>query len=150
MGTPLHIAALSGHVEAVKNILLHGGSTSIQDAAGAIPLHRAAIAGSAGAVHALVSAAPRTVNTPFSRTAGTALHSAAYLGHVSVLEALMDAGASPCLRNRDGELPIDMYIAEDHDQVAIEAEETPVVDEAARKRVIDILRSGTVGCGADL
>merc|ERR1712113_998672 len=94
--------------------------------------------------------APRTVNMPFSRTAGTALHSAAYLGHIAVLEALLDAGASPCSRNRDGELPIDRYVEEDDDEVAKSIDETPVVEEAARDRVISLLRSGTVGCGADL
>merc|ERR1712217_212454 len=119
-------------------------------ASGAIALHRAAIAGSAGAVRALVQSAPKTVDAPFSRTAGTALHSAAYMGHLSVIEALLEAGASPCVRNRDGELPIDRYIEEDEDEVAKITEEEPVVDEASRARVLSLLRSGTVGCGGDL
>merc|ERR1712187_691781 len=95
--TPLHIAALSGHATAVSCLLSHGAPTTLRDATGALPLHRAALAGSAGAVRELVRAEPTTVDERFYRTAGTALHSAAYMGHLAVLETLLEAGASPCM-----------------------------------------------------
>merc|ERR1719461_2471286 len=70
----------------------------------------------------------------------SALHSAAYLGHVRVLEALLDAGASPCARNGAGELPIDRFVEEDEDEVAKEFQEDPVVEENARRRVFALLQ----------
>lgn len=148
--TPLHIAALSGHTEAVSRLLAFGASPNAWDATGALPLHRAALAGSAGAVRELTRAAPGAVDARLARTSGTALHAAAYLGHVPVLEALLEAGASPCARDRHGELPIDRYVEEDDDQVSQLLQEPPVVAEAARHRVVAILRGGTLGCGADL
>lgn len=148
--TPLHIAALSGHGAAVDVLLQHGARADVQDDAGALPLHRAALAGSAGAARSLAKAALEQVDARFSRTDGTALHSAAYLGHVRVLEALLDAGASPCARNGAGELPIDRFVEEDEDEVAKVFEEEPVVEKKARRRVLALLQGGTLGCGADL
>jgi len=148
--TPLHIAALSGHGAAVDGLLQHGARADVQDDAGALPLHRAALAGSVSAARSLAKAAPEQVDARFSRTDGTALHSAAYLGHVRVLEALLDAGASPCARNGAGELPIDRFVEEDEDEVAKHFQEDPVVEDKARRKVLALLQGGTLGCGADL
>jgi len=145
--TPLHIAALSGHTEAVVRLLELRARGDARDIAGATPLYRAALAGSADALRALARAAPAAIDARFARTAGTALHAAVYLGHAPVLEALLEVGASPCLRNKDGELPIERFVEEDNDEVAVLAEEPPVVNKESRERVVDLLAARTAKCG---
>lgn len=144
--TPLHIAAISGHNAVVQGLLRRGARALVQDASGVSPLHRAALAGSAGCVGLLATAAPDSIDMRQSRTQGTALHAAAYLGHTAVIKALLAAGASPCVRDREGRLPIDRWVEEDHDEVAKIAEEVPVVDEENRADVISLLKTGSMGC----
>eukprot|EP00931_Biecheleriopsis_adriatica_P066839 TRINITY_DN41092_c0_g1_i1.p1 TRINITY_DN41092_c0_g1~~TRINITY_DN41092_c0_g1_i1.p1 ORF type:complete len:245 (+),score=37.98 TRINITY_DN41092_c0_g1_i1:118-852(+) len=147
--TPLHIAALSGHAEVVQRLLQRRALPSTFDASGATALHRAALAGSEGCVALLARAAPKKVDQRQHRTEGTALHAAAYLGHTAVIQALLSAGASPCLRDREGRRPIDRWVEEDHDLVAVIAEEPPVVDEENRKDVIRLLHEGSRACSRE-
>lgn len=144
--TPMHIAALSGHVEIIRRLLQKGAHPGIWDASGATPLHRAALSGIEDCVALLAQAAPQQVDQRQQRTDGTALHAAAYLGHTNVIKTLLEAGASPCLRDRKGRLPINRWVEEDHDLVAQVAEESPVVDEENRKDVISLLREGSLAC----
>lgn len=148
--TPLHLAALSGHGEVAEQLLALRARADAWDVAGSLPLHRAALAGSTAVVRALLAASPGLVDAPSRRTGGTALHAAAYLGHIAVCHVLLRAGASPCTRNRDGELPIDRFVEEDEDQVSSFLEEQPVVSLETRAEVIDLLRGGPSGCRADL
>eukprot|EP00927_Polykrikos_kofoidii_P075404 TRINITY_DN71581_c0_g1_i1.p1 TRINITY_DN71581_c0_g1~~TRINITY_DN71581_c0_g1_i1.p1 ORF type:complete len:248 (-),score=46.44 TRINITY_DN71581_c0_g1_i1:25-768(-) len=149
--TPVHIASLSGHEQCVARLLKHGASADARDKAGATPLYRAAMAGSAGTVRVLAKASPKSVDARFPRTKGTALHTAAYLGHVAVIEALLEVGASPCIRNDDEELPMERFVDEDEDAVATVIGETPVVGKVERQRVIDMLRDRSKRCSkADL
>eukprot|EP00929_Paragymnodinium_shiwhaense_P069727 TRINITY_DN35181_c0_g1_i1.p1 TRINITY_DN35181_c0_g1~~TRINITY_DN35181_c0_g1_i1.p1 ORF type:complete len:272 (+),score=49.69 TRINITY_DN35181_c0_g1_i1:67-816(+) len=145
--TPLHVAAISGHADVAALLIKRKAPVQAQDSSGAQPLHRAALAGSADVVRLLTSAAPKAVDALYPRTGGTALHSAAYLGHAPVLEALLAVKASPCIRNKEGDLPLDRYIEEDSDDVAAVLEESPVVDGETRKRVYDLLVSATRQCG---
>ncbi|CAE7208956.1 ANKK1 [Symbiodinium sp. CCMP2592] len=144
--SPLHIAALSGHTEAVQLLLARRADPAVGDGSGATPLHRAALAGAAGCVAVLAQSAPGQLDVAQRRTGGTALHAAAYLGHVNVIEELLRAGASPCSRDHQGRLPLDRWVEEDHDEVAKIAEEPPVVDDANRKAVVSLLWTASRAC----
>eukprot|EP00439_Symbiodinium_sp_Y106_P037450 s1410_g4.t1 len=95
--SPLHIAALSGHTEAVQLLLARRADPAVGDGSGSTPLHRAALAGAAGCVAVLAQSAPGQLDVAQRRTGGTALHAAAYLGHVNVIEELWASGATAAI-----------------------------------------------------
>ncbi|KAM0335464.1 hypothetical protein ACHAQA_000512 [Verticillium albo-atrum] len=92
--TPLHLAALRGRVDIIKE--LRGSiSPENQDRNGNTPLHWASSQGHAAAAKALLDqgASVRARDDYGS----TPLHSASGAAHVAVVEVLLEAGASPSL-----------------------------------------------------
>ncbi len=89
--TPLHVAALWGHVDIVQMLLKHKADPNAHNNAGMAPLHGAAMAGHMEVVQLLlehgaeVNAADNIGNTP--------LYFAAWDGHEAVAKLLLDHGA---------------------------------------------------------
>ena len=92
---PLHLAAAKGHEQAVIRLLCHGAKASVRNGFGQTPLHRAACAGMAMIVVALLEADPSDVNwKDFSEDSNTALHLAAEDGHFDVVRLLREIGGA--------------------------------------------------------
>lgn len=93
--TPLHLAALHGHADAVRSLLAAGAGLAVDalSAEGFSPLHNAALNGHAEVVRALLSAG---ASASQAHPCGpTALHLAARGGHAAAVELLLGAGAPP-------------------------------------------------------
>ncbi|KAK3436036.1 hypothetical protein EUGRSUZ_C00688 [Eucalyptus grandis] len=89
--TPLHIAAMLGHLDFVKEILAQKAEmASVQDSQGSTPLHLAAAKGYLNIVESLVRAYPDTCSY-CDKYKRNPLHVAAMKGHVNVLENLVGA-----------------------------------------------------------
>ncbi|KAF8040636.1 hypothetical protein BT93_B2762 [Corymbia citriodora subsp. variegata] len=87
--TPLHIAAMLGHLNFVKEILARKAEmASVQDSQGSVPLHLAAAKGYINIVESLVRAHPDICffRDKYKRNP---LHVAAMKGHVDVLKNLV-------------------------------------------------------------
>lgn len=90
---PLHLAAAKGHEQAVIRLLCHGAKASTRNIFGQTPLHRAACAGQALVVVALLESDASSVDwKDFSEDANTALHLAAEDGHFDVVRLLREIG----------------------------------------------------------
>lgn len=96
----LHVAALTGNVEAVRQHIAAGSDLDEKDAYGSTPLIIAATFGRTEVARALLEggADPDLTNNDD----GTALHAAAFLGRVEIVEALLEAGANKYLRDGAG------------------------------------------------
>jgi uncharacterized protein len=90
--TALHVAAFAGQREAVRALVAGGADPNAFESARYDILTIAAVAGDGELVRLAVSlgANPRLVTSPYT---GTALIAAAHLGHVAVVQALIEAGA---------------------------------------------------------
>ncbi|KAK3436040.1 hypothetical protein EUGRSUZ_C00694 [Eucalyptus grandis] len=89
--TPLHIAAMLGHLDFVKEILAQKAEmASVQDSQGSTPLHLAAAKGYLNIVESLVRAYPDACSF-CDKYKRNPLHVAAMKGHVNVLENLVGA-----------------------------------------------------------
>jgi ankyrin repeat protein len=80
------------------------------------PLFWAAGAGDVSAVKALLQAngSLSVINKPNMRSGHTALHEAAWHGHVEVVDVLLRAGANVIAQNQDGRLPLHEAASEGH------------------------------------
>ncbi len=99
--TPLHLAALGGHVECVKMLLRKSANAAVLANAatsyGATPLHEAAMRGSVEVVKLLLAAGANPLAQ--NRLGETALHLAMSQGHKEVGKVLLESG--PLLNMRD-------------------------------------------------
>ncbi len=98
----LHDAALYGLPEAVRALLQRGADPNAAELGGHAPLYRA----KSGEVARELIAAGAALEAKSGPTQGTALHQAARHGHVSVVLALLEAGADVGARDRKGETPL--------------------------------------------
>ena len=103
--TPLHLAASTGSVPAIKALLDAGAKVDMIDHAGWTALHFAAECGRTEAVRVLLPVM-KSLNWPFHRVTGqeqylTALTMATRCGRTEIINTLIAAGADPNLATRD-------------------------------------------------
>ncbi|KAI9704499.1 MAG: hypothetical protein M1820_005573 [Bogoriella megaspora] len=100
--TPLHDAAREGHVEIVNELLSRGANIDarLRSAADETPLHQAIRNG--GHLEVVKELLAAGANPDAARTSNhTALHDAAYAGHLRIAELLLEYGADPNVRGHD-------------------------------------------------
>jgi truncated hemoglobin YjbI/ankyrin repeat protein len=100
--TLLHDAAMAGVGELAAMLIRSGADPDAKETVGHTPLYRA----STGDVARVLLAAGTVADVTSGPTRGTALHQAARHGFVSVVQALLDHGASIDARDAKGETPL--------------------------------------------
>ncbi|KAG7501665.1 BRCA1-associated RING domain protein 1 [Solea senegalensis] len=103
--TLLHLAAIKGDVEAVKQLLDQGADPNLKDNAGWTPLHEACNLGHIAVVEALISNGA-LLNTPGYEN-DSPLHDAVRNGHSAIVKLLLQLGASQNVLNLYGKRPAD-------------------------------------------
>ncbi|XP_031714195.1 BRCA1-associated RING domain protein 1 isoform X1 [Anarrhichthys ocellatus] len=106
--TLLHLAAIKGDVEAVKELLDQGADPNLKDHAGWTPLHEACNLGHLVVVEVLVSRGA-LLNTPGYEN-DSPLHDAVRNGHPAVVKLLLQFGASRNILNLYGKRPADYAV----------------------------------------
>ncbi|XP_028446589.1 BRCA1-associated RING domain protein 1 isoform X2 [Perca flavescens] len=107
--TLLHLAAIKGDVEAVKELLDQGADPNLKDNAGWTPLHEACNLGHLALVDVLVSRGA-LLNTPGYEN-DSPLHDAARNGHTAIVKLLLQLGASQNVLNLYGKRPADYAVS---------------------------------------
>ena len=100
--TLLHDAALVGETEFAEVLIRSGVDPDAKEAEGHTPLYRA----STGDVARVILAAGAAVDAVSGPAQGTALHQAARRGYVSVVQALLDHGATIDARDAKYQTPL--------------------------------------------
>ncbi|KAJ8352848.1 hypothetical protein SKAU_G00243240 [Synaphobranchus kaupii] len=103
--TPLHLAAIKGDVEAVRELLDQGADPNFKDHAGWTPLHEACNLGHEGVVEVLLQQGA-LLNTPGYQN-DSPLHDAVRNGRTGVARLLVGRGASLDVLNTFGLRPTD-------------------------------------------
>jgi CubicO group peptidase (beta-lactamase class C family) len=106
---PLHVAALQGNVDAIRQHIEAGSDLNEKDVFGSTPLVVAATFGRIKAVRALIEAGADM--EIMSNEGSTPLHIAAFLGHKEIVGVLLDGGADRYLRNFAGATALDIVSA---------------------------------------
>jgi CubicO group peptidase (beta-lactamase class C family) len=99
----LHMAVLTGNLDAIRAHIAAGSDLNQRDAFGSTPLIVAATFGRTAAARALIEGGA-DLNLA-GADGGTALHTAAFLGRIEIVQALLDAGADKYLRDNAGNTP---------------------------------------------
>ncbi|TKS67349.1 BRCA1-associated RING domain protein 1 [Collichthys lucidus] len=107
--TLLHLAAIKGDVEAVKELLDQGVDPNLKDNAGWTPLHEACNLGHLAVVEVLVSSGA-LLNTPGYKN-DSPLHDAVRNGHTAIVKVLLQHGASQHVLNLHGKRPADYAVS---------------------------------------
>ncbi|HEY8555376.1 MAG TPA: ankyrin repeat domain-containing protein [Burkholderiales bacterium] len=102
--TALTLAAARGFDGVVRLLLDRGADPNVRDVYGWTALMRAADAGRAASVRALLGV-PRTEVDARDESGHSALHHAAAQGYEDIVQLLIDAGADPAARDREGRTP---------------------------------------------
>ena len=128
----LHLAALQGNVEAIRQHIAAGSDLDQIDAYGSTPLLVATTFGRPDAARALAEAG---ADLDIGNAEGsTPLHVAAYLGRSAIVGLLLEHRADPHTRNDDGATPYDMA----------------AVPVAYDRPLLDQLRAGLAPLGLEL
>ncbi len=113
-GVSLHMAALQGNLDAVRQHIKAGSDVNEKDAFGSTPLIIAATFDKTEVARALIEAgADLDIR---NNDGATALHAAAFLCRSEIVEALLDGGANKYMRDNDGTTPMDA-VADPFDDV---------------------------------
>ncbi|XP_041856748.1 BRCA1-associated RING domain protein 1 isoform X2 [Melanotaenia boesemani] len=107
--TSLHLAAIKGDVEAVRELLDQGVDPNLKDNAGWTPLHEACNLGHLAVVEVLVSRGA-LLNTPGYEN-DSPLHDAVRNGHPAIVKRLLQLGASQNVLNLHGKRPADYAVS---------------------------------------
>ncbi|KAJ4918996.1 hypothetical protein JOQ06_027885 [Pogonophryne albipinna] len=119
--SPLHLAAIKGNVEAVKEFLEQGADPNLKDNAGWTPLHEACNLGHLPVVEVLVSGGA-LLNTPGYQN-DSPLHDAVRNRHPAIVKLLLQQGASQNVLNRCGKRPADYAASPEMLEIFQEASE---------------------------
>ncbi|XP_020491318.2 BRCA1-associated RING domain protein 1 [Labrus bergylta] len=119
--TPLHLAAIKGDVEAVRELLDQGSDPNLKDNAGWTPLHEACNLGHLAVVEVLLSSGA-LLNTPGYEN-DSPLHDAVRNGHPAIVKLLLHHGASQNVLNLHGKRPADYAVSQEMRQIFQEASE---------------------------
>ena len=99
----IHLAALQGNIEVVRQHIEAGSDLNEKDAWGSTPLIIAATFGKTDVARALIEAGADVDIT--NNDGATTLHAAAFLCRTEIVEALLDNGANKYLRDNFGNTP---------------------------------------------
>ncbi|XP_047456624.1 BRCA1-associated RING domain protein 1 isoform X2 [Mugil cephalus] len=119
--TLLHLAAIKGDAEAVKELLDEGADPNLKDNAGWTPLHEACNLGHLAVVEVLVSRGA-LLNTPGYEN-DSPLHDAVRNGHSAIVKLLLKLGASQNVLNLFGKRPADYAVSAEMLEIFREASE---------------------------
>ncbi|XP_036966495.1 BRCA1-associated RING domain protein 1 isoform X1 [Acanthopagrus latus] len=119
--TLLHLAAIKGDVEAVKELLDQGADPNLKDNAGWTPLHEACNLGHLAVVEVLVSKGA-LLNTPGYEN-DSPLHDAVRNGHLAIVKLLLQLGASQSVLNLFGKRPSDYAVSLEMQEIFQKASE---------------------------
>ncbi|XP_038869980.1 BRCA1-associated RING domain protein 1 [Salvelinus namaycush] len=122
--TPLHLAAIKGDVETVKELLDQGADPNLKDNAGWTPLHEACNLGHQGVVEVLVERGGVLLNTPGYKN-DSPLHDAVRNGHTGIAMLLLQHGASQSVLNMFGLRPVDYAVTPEMQSILLAASEGP-------------------------
>ncbi len=103
--TPLHIAALYGHVDMVNMLLAQHASLDYTDYCRRTPLHCAIFSGKAAIVKALLTKKPSLVDQA-DNVCNTPLHYAVQAGNIEIVRLLCSHGAAVNVKNGQGNQPL--------------------------------------------
>lgn len=133
--TPLHIAAIKGDAEAVKELLDQGADPNLKDNAGWTPLHEACNLGHLTVVEILVSRGA-LLNTPGYEN-DSPLHDAVRNEHAAIVKLLLQLGASTNVLNLYGKRPADYAASREMLEIFQEATEgTPNANTTLRLAMV--------------
>jgi len=104
--TPLHIAACNGYTDVMKVLLDAGAGPMLKNNRGQTPLVLAAEGCQVEAAKALLAAGARPLRPEDAPFETTALHMAGERGPEELIALLLQAGASPELRDSKGRTPL--------------------------------------------
>jgi ankyrin repeat protein len=109
--TPLHVAALKGQAEVVRELLAAGADQTIADAYMlSLPVHKAASFGQTEVMKLLVADPrfPQIANAQGPFNGYTPLHDAVWHGYLQTARVLVEAGVRTDIRGWDGRTPADL------------------------------------------
>jgi CubicO group peptidase (beta-lactamase class C family) len=108
-GVSLHVAALQGNIDAVRQHIRAGSDLNEKDAYGSTPLTIAITFGKAEVARALIEAgADMEIR---DNNGSTPLHLAAFFCRTDIIKALLNKGANKYLRNNSGSTAFDIAAA---------------------------------------
>ncbi|XP_077989290.1 transient receptor potential cation channel subfamily A member 1-like [Glandiceps talaboti] len=139
MNTPLHLAALGGHLKTVELLIEKGADVMARNAILWTPLDCAASNGRPNCVKTLINAMHKIAFSidPEDKSKNTPLHLAARNGHKEVVHILLDKNANIRKKNLKGKNCLDLAIEYNHQEVAMVIVEHPKWKDVMRNVNID-------------
>lgn len=154
--TPLLMAALFGHVEAVELLLANGADAEVSTSIGT-PLHAAAQRGHADVIRALLASRASTESR--DKKDLTPLMLASFMGQLTAVEALLEGGADPNSiamgnGNDSGGVgrvnALHLALLEGHNDIGARLRGAGAIDTLTKENVAEMLALGDAGRGRDL